>query len=46
MSNKDRSELKTTFKTILDNADKENDKTIASFYDRVHEKITINGERV
>ena len=43
---KDRPELKTTFKTILDNADKENNKSIAFFYDRVHQKITIGGEKV
>lgn len=46
MTNKDRPELKTTFKTIADNVDKENKRSIAFFYDRVHEKITIGGEKV
>jgi len=46
MTDKDRPELKTTFKTILDNVDKENKRSVEYFYDRVHEKLTINGEKV
>ena len=46
MPDKDRPELKTTFKTILDNVDKENKRSVEFFYDQVHQKITIGGEKV
>jgi len=38
--------LHTTFNTIADNVDKENKKSVEYFYNRVHEKLTIGGEKV
>ncbi len=43
---KECKKLHTTFNTIADNVDKENEKSIKFFYDKTHQKITIGGEKV